>query len=115
VKAATITRPTPSSATPGSRISPSSNVRPKPEPQTSGAIARITTTARAAAAEISTACLTAAPWLVGGISSGASPGSEEAETLAFRGRTTEASGCETTQTSEVIETVTAYTPVSPIP
>ena len=106
VKAATITRPTPSIATPGSRIRPSPRVRSKSGPQTSGASARIGITRMAAAAETSTECRTAAPCFSSGIT-GLSPGSEEAKTIALRGRTTEASGWETIQTSEVIETVTA--------
>ena len=79
---------------------------PGQEASQSGAIARIGTTSRVAAAEISTECRTAALCLSSGIA-GARPGSAEAKTIALRGRTTEASGCETIQTSEVIETVTA--------
>ena len=81
-------------------------MRSNPAPQTRGAIARIGTTATVAAAETSTEWRTAAPWLRSGIT-GASPGSAAAATIALRGRTIEASGWETIQTREVIETVTA--------
>ena len=47
-----------------------------------------------------------APGSICGIT-GVRPGSAAAVTIALRGSTTDASGCETIQTSEVIETVTA--------
>ena len=81
-------------------------MRWKSGPQTSGAIARIGITASDATAEMTTAWRTAAPCSAGGMT-GVRPGSADAVTIAFLGSTTEASGWETIQTSEVIETVTA--------
>ena len=85
---------------------PDGTVRASPGPQTSGASARIGITATAAASETTTEWRTAVPWLDSGIT-GVRPGSAAAVTIALRGSTTDASGCETIQTSEVIETVTA--------
>ena len=63
-------------------------------------------TATAATSETTTEWRTAVTCLEAGIA-GARPGSADAVTIAVRGRTTEASGWETIQTKEVIDTVTA--------
>src|SRR5689334_23773370 len=107
-----MTLPTPSSATPGSMIRPSVRVRWNPGPHTSGARARIGITIRLATSDTTTAWRTAET-----LDEAATSGmpASSAPTLAVRGRTTEASGWDTIQTSDVIDTVTAYTPVSETP